>query len=747
MSIKFYEKIGNSSFAPTIKANSILLDNQSVSSAIPGEENTITQYNGVMLDFSVSSKQDLLDNWISDLEYLSYSEITFVVVQDIQDAEILSDNMRSVVLTSDIANAINSITGSVKYETIKLAEFVNLEQTSERSLGFLSTLQINFNELDTKKDIILFVIPSIDFMSYFVDNNLEQSTEDTIRLIKSIYTSEFERYNILIKNKVIDSGDIVNDVRDIKQLRTTLTNLQPALRPDTNADTNSLFLSSVYTSFDYENSLIRNYVFFNISNFLKQKSVYNNLFTSFTKKELTNIFLQNKSITFTINKIFADLAEKQVCIFNAAYDKITGTKNAQLIPELTSEDYICFSFSDDVTQISNQSFRYQINISYKDPFTKNFYDTTLTPSSGVYFDVLANLGKIESFVNDPRNTDTRTARFNKAAVEAPERELRNLVHGLFKMFNAVSAKPIVKEKIDKIYKSLSYKNSTYQIHFDFIQYVKSLLPTFESIFTNQKLQTTQLSKNSDKIFYKNNEFYFKFNDFDSSKLSPMLTTELKSVTDEISVKYFVESNNNSLREYDLESSQIDSSNPVTFKIINSSVVLGNDNIGYSPDYDLSSNFFESQGGTIKTITALSSKKSDVATSLFSKTSVNIDNFQKPASVTLDSKKEIKKSLDQIGSKKITNIVDTSKSAKKSDTQTTFLFQTTFLNDINKEFLIPKINIQLYDPITNEWRSADNLQNNGKTYLARTNYIQKNNIFYSNKVAPPIINEYFVLKLK
>lgn len=726
--MKFIEKIGNDLFGVVVTANSIVLDNSSAEVPIGpfgGGDTTIAYTNGIIANFSISSKQNTMDNWISDPEYLNYTKINFILIPTKEKLDDLFERINnkdylslsfSQILTR--VNLIDLLSTTAQIKTVSLNELVNIEDLSNSDYKFDTEYTVTFSNLDQQNDIILLAIPYIDFSSYFSDNQIDDTT--SIEVLELIYKVETYQYNILIKNKTISDDDselIFNDVRELASLTSdTFSSLPVLLTPQVaNNQINSKYLSDVFSSFDYENEKINNYVFFNIQKFLIDNSAIPKIF-DFTSKEKIDDFLNlYRSLNFYVYR-----SDKTECVSSGSVRYGTSVD----LGDLTTDKTVCLVFQDDMPSVSHTSFNYTIKLDYVEPFVKEYYNVVNNVGSGSYFKTLNYLSEIKSYVDDPRNSDVITGKFifNR---NAPVLTKNNLVSNFFEIYNAFSSKVVSDEQVSKISKSLNFQKATLSYYNDFLYFVERCMLQFEAFFSSFSGARKVYEKQSSSINFKKYDFYFSKD------------------TDNENINYFNEINAslNTIKKYDILTNELDRTNTVSYKLINTVINLNNNQISYSQDYSLLSNLLESSGVTIdKSLSSTSREKS-----LFSKSSIVNNVLTKPATSVIDAKKQKSKSTFDLESTSIDNIVNKVTVTDTFDYDTLLKFQLYFLSDINSNYLIPKLKILLFTLDRFEWARLEDTKLPIKyAYLAKT-IVDENeaNIFTDNNLIPPINNEYFI----
>lgn len=731
MATVLYEKAGNDPFSPSIQANNIIVDND-----VNGD-------NGIIVNFTISSKQDALDNWVKDIDYLQYMIIGFYVLNSTSQV----DELKEILQTYNpegIQKFEQDYDGLIKVVKIPLRDIVDISETTENNSTFTTEYSKTFESLSD--DITLMVIPNIDFDSYFSDYGLD--SELVSSLIESFYNYEYYQYNILQNNDTLQdntNSKILNDVRQISELKNNLFSLLPLSLDIAPFEVDNVnYFSDVFSSFNYETKIIKNYFFFNIANFIKENSALKKVFKNFTKEQIDSTLINNKSIFFEIIKTnkYDDEDTKSICSFNCSLSKVFQVlgSTVAIVNSVSTQDLICISFIDDFVGIKKSSFYYTINVSFFDPFIKLCYDVSNIPSTGFYFNVLNNLTILESYVYDPRNSNSTTTRFEPLTFEfAPTLQKNDMIFYFFGIYNLFVNKEVTQERIDKISKALEFNSANIITYNDFFSFINKCMTQFENYFVSYFLTQNSYSIKSSikKIDVK--DFYFS-----------------KDSADYKMIKFYNENNKNQIATYDITSGTLDTTNPVTYKIINSVLTLVNDQNSYSPDVSYIDNLIEAEGTTIELYdNFIKNKKLNSTVELFAQACSTNSAFEKPSSRAIDilnANQQYSFSYEKTVSNSIRNkVTNAQKSADNTEYETIMKFYLYFLNDMNNEFLTPKITTLIYDSKNKQWTNINSInlrRNIGKSYLAKTIYnIEKQkDIFSYNKIIPLINEEYFILQI-
>lgn len=726
----FYIKTGNDPFSPRITVNTILLDNTIDAEIVgpSGIETTTTKKitNSITANFTISSKQNSLDYWISDVDYLNYVKVMFFLLETSDDVLNLTNAAKQGMAYVNLY----IMTHNTKYKVLSLSEIVDLSEVSLQDYTFSTEQLIVFSEIDEEKDIILVAIPYIDFASYFSDNGLDDEIGQS--LVSTFYNIETYQYNILINKNIIDdkiSRVVLTDVRELKKFKSEILSLLPPPAKIPTTEDKVSYFSDVFTSFDYNKNTIKNYFFFNIKNFIEDNCGIKKIFNNLSIDELERTLVKNKSIFF---QIFRNDEEESVCSFSCSLQKTKGDKNVSMINKLNNSDLVCLSFLDTFPSTKKASFFYKIKVSFSDPFVKQYYNTSTSPYSGLYFSAINDLSIIQTYVEDPRNSNSTTTKFTSPTT-APIINKNNLIINFFKIYNLFvpTKKEITKEKIQLISTALDFNKSTILVYNDFISYVTQTLSQVEQFLVSYGNSVSSYSKNSKVLNFKTNDYYFDRANTDESGYE--------------TIKFYNEVNNSSIKRYDLSSSPIDQTNEITYKIINSVLNLSDGQYSYLPNNECISNLLELEGTIVyKNNEKAKIQSSTQAIDIFGSSNTNNETIGRVRVSELNSKKQYNLSKQQIENSQLKNIIINFKDAM-------IKFQLYFLDEMRNEFLIPKITTVVYNVKTKQWinLSSINKRKTSSTYLAKTIYKVENNkknIYSYNGVVPPINEEYFVLQI-
>lgn len=716
----FYQKNGNDPFAPSITISNILLDNN--------DSGLLGFTNGLLIDYSAQPKQNMVDNIIDDSEYASYTKINFIVFYEKNDIDnfINVELKNKEFLKTDMQEIATRNNGVIK--TVSLSDVSDLSQ--------VSFFDLNSNSLT------LFVVPVIDFRSYFVDNEIEDSSVID-SLLDAIYKVETYRYNILIKNETISdavSAKILNDVRDFKTLNNNILQLLPSKIPTQFSNKQRSYINDFNVSYDRENRIIKNYFSFDILKFIDDNSYLQNI-TSLSDEEIESTLQESKSLKFTVTKITSD-KEEVISEFYSSLSQTEGSSNATCI------DKSLYSIEDNFPDTEVQIYYYKIELNFVDPFAKTVYDTSITPNTGLFFEVVEGVQELENFVNDPRNTDAKSGKFETPEeLSAAVPSIGNILDKFAKLLNFfVSSEDKINErKKSKLLNSLKYSSSTYALHIEFITIAKKILLQIENIIKN----TQPIKKNyiftSKKAEFKNYSDWFE-NSLTKENNKSTLTTTFSSRTNNKSTT------KSEVTKYNLNNSIIDYTTEVGYKIVNEFIKIKNESFDFSStSANLISTINEFEGTTIEKIVELqqlNTKKLSSST-LFNKTSITNETATKPGGTVKSSFKQAEIS-SRTNIESINSTIKNIEITKKIDSNISLPFQMSTQTNMTTESLVPKVQVQLYDVAEQKWftydeNRASSLQQS-KTYLARTNYMKGNDIFTKENIEIPTSNEYFIFTI-
>jgi hypothetical protein len=761
--MNFFERLGiQDPFTPSVAVRSILLSNIYEQNIVPGStNNSVITSNNITVNFNLTNRKYNLLPILKNPDIANYTDINFIAFQNQKQFDSFMDLVNRKLYTSytipELASLVNN---NIVTKTVKLTEIPSTKLASElQQIDLNNNSRVsNFFEystvldnLDPNQDIILAIISTIDFKSYFRNNKITTSffLENSI---KEIYNLEILKYNILIKNEVIEQqNSIVTDLRQINELNNVYSNFLTDISSNistSNIEQKPSYISDIFTSYDYQNNIIRNYFFFDIKKFLINNCTFSNLYNAHTIEQIENVLNQNNCIYFNINKNLLN-SQQQVCSFNTSYQGVRSGKyiNASLISELTTNDTICISFYEPMPKSIKQTFNYVINVSYNEQFLKQYYNPSNSGNTGIYFNAIKYVEDIRKYVTSTANI-AKSGRFTNLQ-KAPFNSLNLLIDNLFLLYNLFSSRPISNSTKNKIRNSLNFQTSTKLAFDQFLKFADNMLAKMNSLFLSYKAKNTKYIKTGNNNSFANKSFYFLADTFSKSLNNPKATTD---IIQNKTFKYFAERKKETNTLFTIKPTEINEANPITYKIINSSLNLKNQQISYSPDISNISMIAEGMSMTVKKVALneLSSEDQLVQTSkLFSQSSVDkIASLQTPATYPTDSDKETASLIAKDKNANINNKIKSIAISNQVDGLDNIIFNFTYRNSMNSAFLVPQYIIQIYDFKKRAWTEVPTNSTNTKTnsYLARTIYKESNNIYNRNNVVPPIGNQYFVIDI-
>ena len=748
---KFYYKTGNDTFAPMIKVTNILLDDTLPVTDI--QRNTISGSNGIIVNVNVSSKQNKMDSLISDVDYLKYTKINLIVFQDKDDIEFFRSSIVSkTFLTKALDEIISDISSSVviQFKTINLTDIVDLSQLSQRDYSYKVNFSTAFTGLDKTKDIILCVVPIIDFRTYLSENKIEDAdaatdiSTDTVAtsILRQIYSVEYHTYNILINKKTINDNignAVLNDVREAKKLNTNILQLLAGTKLSSGIEKDRVsYITDIFTSFDYGQKTINNFFFFDKTQFVLNSAFSKNIPSSYDYP--CNLYFE----IFKDDNLLSSFTLQQ----DGTITQLSTATIIELIPITTTSvaGKKCIMFNDTFPKVEKQNFKYSVKVSNNaDLALLKYYNKVPLNPTGMFFDVLIGLNIFQNFINDPRNTNSTTGMFERRLFSRPP-NVKSLINDFIELINLFSNKQIVDADAKKIINSLDFKKTTFAVCNDFIFYANNTMNQIGQFFDSIGSTQSSYTKTSNLIMFQNKMSYHTLDKATTIKPYPTIEKEklddFPKSKDNFSFKYFVDVN----KEYDVDSLKIDEKSEVSYKIINS--VIASTQITYSSVYSLLDSIYDELGVVINTVEKTEKDLKIKTNQAYTKSSTVITRFQKPADSVTDAKKEISLSSLQVDSTKIVEIAAKANTSISKNSESTFKFELYYLNKINKEFLIPQARIEIYNTLTNKFNDVKTLAEATGTYFARTTCIEdKSNVYFTNKSLPTISNTYFVLRFK
>jgi hypothetical protein len=517
----FYNKLGNNAFTPSIVMESILLDNSIV---VEGTSST-TSNNDIEIDLKIESKQNYIDSFLEDSEYLEFTKITFIVLNDNENAL----RYANIILAASYNPTTLLEIPSAQKTTISILDYVEQNQVNGNYAGLYEGI---FSNIDKKNgDITLLIIPWVDFSEFAAKNNI--SEENVKNAIKNVYKNEVHIYTIL-NNNTVPKNNIVNDVRDLQEFKNNLFTLLPNINSanydllNTNSSKKKYF-SDLYDSVDYANKKIKLYTTFNVKDFINNFASLQKSYSSYTDEQLNEIF-RTEPISISINKTYSTSDEvTSVGSISLSLKEVRSSDvNAEMMSIVDFGDNMLLSFEDEMpTSATNINYTFQIL--FTDPVLKKFYINDDTDSD-LYSKVVSNFSKLQSLVNvdNPSISDSKTGKFTTTFINQYQQSQFNIasfVNDYVALLNLFIQKDIGTEQVAKIVKLLDIKQSTIFVFIDLYYYITSTLFEMENLFSQIKNSSVSYNKNFDAIKVEPNKA-----SFDVSSLSDALASVTQAAT-------------------------------------------------------------------------------------------------------------------------------------------------------------------------------------------------------------------------
>lgn len=734
----FYQKLGNNSFTPNVKVSSILLDNS-----------TLESNNDIEVDIQFSSKQNFVDSFLTDSEYLSYVKLSLMVFDNKQNAINVA---KSYANNPSYTNPNDALVGASYTVQTKVISISDYSVTNEVNGNYSGVFESFFRDIDkTNGDIVLLILPYVDFNEFANQNNI--NTDYIYDALKNIYTNEAHIYTILDNNNVPDS-EVINDVRDLTEFKNNLLSLLP-ISNSINFDilnsnpTKQQYFFNIYPSFDAENQKIKLFSLFNLKQFV-------NNFSAISKSYNTDAalsVLNQDPIVININKTFLQ-SDEQETVGSITLKKdgiIQSNVNAQYYT--TFGDNMLFSF-EDVYPTSTTSIEYSFEVVFTDPILKKYYINDINKAC-LYNNVIRGFSRIQKIINidDPRISNAKTGKFEPSFISFTYNStniqiINNFVEQFTELLNLFleTKSDITNEQKTKIKNLLDIRKSTIFVFIDLYFYITNILVQIENIFSQ--------IKNSNIVYYK------KFDSFEVELLLPMFetTNPLSDIIVEqanpsqasTGKTYFNKLSGASKFSTTLTLNNVKQTDTANYLLKNALVTSINKESSFSITNDLSNYLNESKGLVVKeTTTQFETKESNGRTSTFSKktTSPNKllnNSFGQAAAVTFNIPlpTTIFGSADNNKILLNANLNQPIEDAKVSNRlKEEFLFNISTNSSDKPEEMIPETELQ-YLTIENNsltWKVVTS--NLLGTNFVRTAYKKTNNMFSKNNIQPKIANEY------
>jgi len=750
----FYNKLGNNAFTPSIVMESILLDNSIVVEGI----SSTTSNNDIEIDLKIESKQNYIDSFLEDSEYLEFTKITFIVLNDNENALRYAN---AILTTSYNPNMVTGFSSAQK-TTISILDYVEQNQVNGNYAGLYEEI---FSNIDKKNgDITLLIIPWVDFSEFAAKNNI--SEENIKNAIKNVYKNEVHIYTIL-NNNTVPKNNIVNDVRDLQEFKNNLFTLLPNINSanydllNTNSSKKKYF-SDLYDSVDYANKKIKLYTTFNVKDFINNFASLQKSYSSYTDEQLNEIF-RTEPISISINKTYSTSDEMiSVGSISLSLKEVRSSDvNAEMLSIADFGDNMLLSFEDEMpTSATNINYTFQIL--FTDPVLKKFYINDDTDSD-LYSKVVSNFSKLQSLVNvdNPSISDSKTGKFTTTFINQYQQSQFNIasfVNDYIALLNLFIQKDIGAEQADKIVKLLDIKQSTIFVFIDLYYYITSTLFEMENLFSQIKNSSVSYNKNFDAIKVEPNKA-----SFDVSSLSDALASVTQAATpaqqsqgQTKKVPLDILSYSGDIYNISFQKTQDTKTQKSLIK--NSVVTTLNNEIQFSTNFDFSNYFNDSKGLVKKDSTTeyeVKQKNGKNVVSKKTKTSPQslINNsFGNSTNVVLNiplsttrfgtaiQTKVLKDSspVETIKEKIQKSQSEAAKDEFLSAISTTIEEANIVQPEIVVEYLSFKNNNYIWQPIPN---------NLPKQYFIRKVYLQTDDLYSKNNIEPIISNKYEILNIR
>ena len=751
----FYNKLGNNAFTPSIVMESILLDNSIV---VEGTLST-TSNNDIEIDLKIESKQNYIDSFLEDSEYLEFTKITFIVLNDNENALRYAN---AILAASYNPTTLLEIPSAQK-TTISILDYVEQNQVNGNYAGLYEGI---FSNIDKKNgDITLLIIPWVDFSEFAAKNNI--SEENVKNAIKNVYKNEVHIYTIL-NNNTVPKNNIVNDVRDLQEFKNNLFTLLPNINSanydllNTNSSKKKYF-SDLYDSVDYANKKIKLYTTFNVKDFINNFASLQKSYSSYTDEQLNEIF-RTEPISISINKTYSTSDEMiSVGSISLSLKEVRSSDvNAEMLSIADFGDNMLLSFEDEMPT-SATNINYTVQILFTDPVLKKFYINDDTDSD-LYSKVVSNFSKLQSLVNvdNPSISDSKTGKFTTTFINQYQQSQFNIasfVNDYIALLNLFIQKDIGTEQVAKIVKLLDIKQSTIFVFIDLYYYITSTLFEMENLFSQIKNSSVSYNKNFDAIKVEPNKA-----SFDVSSLSDALASVTQAATpaqqsqgQTKKVPLDILSYSGDIYNISFQKTQDTKTQKSLIK--NSVVTTLNNEIQFSTNFDFSNYFNDSKGLVKKDSTTeyeVKQKNGKNVVSKKTKTSPQslINNsFGNSTNVVLNIPLNTTRFGTAIQSKvlKDSSPVETIKEkiqksqseAAKDDflsaISTTIEEANIVQPEIVVEYLSFKNNNYIWQPVPNNAPP--------KQYFVRKVYSTTDDLYSKNNIEPIISNKYEILNIR
>lgn len=747
----FYEKVGNNPFCPSIFVNTLLIDNSFTDSS--------EAKNSLTINLSYKSKQNFVDQLLSDSQYLSYIKIIVALVTD-------NSVIRTAKQNFDPKSPDQSLSGlfrdAEQTKVISLSDFTDFLQQDQITGEYSGTYEFFFSEVEPTPDMGLVFFPYVDFKSFADDNSISY---DTLGNIISKFDNEIHLYQIMNNNSV-QVNNIVTDMRDLTEFKNNLFTLLPNINSinfdiiNSNPSKKQYFFD-LYPSFNSENTKVRLYTLFNVKSFIENLSALKKSYGLFTEDVLTS--LRRKPIVINITKTYSTSdTVYEVGSFTLSVDEIIRSGSVDARYHFTVANNMLVSFVDTCPE-SSTKINYEFEVVFSDPMLRYYFLNDVNAPC-VYNRVFQLYSQVQTVVciDNPMISNARTGKFEQSFINSNPRfqnTINLFVDNLISLLNLFLNFDIKPDQITKIKNLLDIKRSTIFVYIDFYSFVNKVLVEIENIFSQLNI--------ADVIYYKR---------FDSIKFEVVPSVEIETLSSDIlsgvnateatpageksmGIAYD-KFNDIKIGSYTLKQENIKSTNQTSYLLKNSVIATANSLIPFSSEYDLSFNYNESEGLMLKETnskfeinTSDSSGKKKV--SINKKTSPNklLNNsfssntsisFNVPFSTQTFGMSNPKDDLKNLKAKKTINeSIEDSNLAKEE-----FVFNVATNLNTTPEDLLPKSQLEYltFENNTLKWKVIEQTLGLSGTYFIRTSYMRSTDLYSKNNIAPKIANEYRIITI-
>jgi len=748
----FYEKLGNNLFVPNIFVNTLLIDNSFTDSS--------EIKNSLTINLSYKSKQNFVDQLLSDSQYLSYIKIIVALVTDNSIIKTAKQNFNPKSPDESLASLFRD---AEQTKVISLSEFTDFLEQDQVTGEYSGTYEFFFSDIKATPDMGLVFFPYVDFKSFADDNSISY---DTLGNIISKFDNEIHLYQIM-NNNLVQVNNVVTDMRDLTQFKNNLFTLLPNIGLinfdiiNSNPSKKQYFFD-LYPSFNSENTKVRLYTLFNIKSFIENFSALKKSYGLFTEDILA--ILKRKPIVVNITKKYSTSDTiYQVGSFTLSVDEIIRSGSVDARYHVTLENNMVISFMDNCPE-SSTKINYEFEIIFSDPMLKYFFLND-TNSSCVYNRVIQIYSQIQSIVciDNPMISDAKTGKFERGFIISNNSQLKNTVNlfvdnfiSLLNLFSTFDVKP---DQITKIKNLLDIERSTIFVYIDFYSFVNKVLVEIGNIFSQLNIADVIYYKKFDSIKFEVVPSV-EIETLSSDILSGINATEATPAGEESMGVVYNKFNDIKIGSYTLKKENIKSTNQTSYLLKNSVIATANSLVPFSNEYDLSFNYNESEGLILKETNtkfeidtsntngkrkvSINKKRSSnklLNNSFGSTTSVS---FNVPFPTETFGMSNPKDDLKNFKAKKTINESIQSSNLPKEE----FIFNVATNLSTTPEDLLPKSQLEYltFENNTLKWKVIEQSLGLSGTYFIRTSYMISGDLYSKNNIAPKIANEYRIITI-